>query len=66
MEESLLLAARLASDKRIFSLVVDTEKAGLVHFDLARRLAAAMDALYFRIEDLKADTLVHIIKEATS
>jgi len=65
MEESLLLAARLASDKRIFSLVVDTEKAGLIHFDLARRLAAAMDARYFRIEDLKADTLVHIIKEAT-
>jgi len=66
VEESLLLATRLASDERIYSLVVDTEKPGLVHFDLARRLAAAMNAQYFRIEDLKADTLVHIIKEAAS
>jgi magnesium chelatase subunit D len=41
---------------------VDTEAPGLVTFDLAGRLAAALDARYFKIDDLKAQTLIDIVK----
>ncbi len=62
VEESLLLASALARDKRIRSIVVDTEEAGLVTFGLARRLAGAMEAQYFKIDDLKAQALVDIVR----
>jgi magnesium chelatase subunit D len=65
MEESLELASRLAADERIRFIVVDTESQGLVNFGLARKLAGSMNAQYFKIEDLKADTLVNIVKENT-
>jgi len=61
--EALELAGRLAQDERVRFIVVDTESQGLVHFGLARELAQAMAADYFKIEDLKADTLVNIAKE---
>lgn len=64
--EVLALADRLAREERIRYIVVDTEPAGLVHFDLARELAQALGADYFRIEDLKAETLVNIAKENVS
>jgi magnesium chelatase subunit D len=61
--EALDLAGRLGLDERVRFIVVDTESQGLVHFDLARELAMAMQAEYFKIEDLKADTLLNIAKE---
>jgi magnesium chelatase subunit D len=33
-----------------------------VTFGLAQKLAGAMNAQYFKIEDLKADTLLNIVK----
>lgn len=63
VEEALLIAERLVADGRIHPIVVDTEKMGIVQFGLAKKLAAVMNAAYFRIEDLKADTLVRIVKE---
>ncbi|WP_157068123.1 vWA domain-containing protein, partial [Desulfosarcina cetonica] len=64
LDEAVLLAERLASDARIRFIVVDTESRGLVRFGMARKLAGAMDAQYFQIEDLKADTLINIAKES--
>lgn len=64
--EALALARRLAQEERVRYIVVDTESQGLVHFGLARELAQAMAADYFKIEDLKADTLVNIAKENLS
>ena len=64
LDESMLLAERLAADARIRFIVVDTESRGLVRFGMARKLAGAMDADYFQIEDLKADTLINIAKES--
>ncbi|MFH1153882.1 MAG: putative cobaltochelatase [Pseudomonadota bacterium] len=61
-EESVLLASRLSTDERIRFLVVDTEAEGLISFGLARRLAAALDAGYYRIQDLKSNTLVDLVK----
>jgi magnesium chelatase subunit D len=63
LEESLELASRLAGDKRIRFIVVDTESQGLVNFGLARNLAVSMEAQYFKLEDLKADTLLNVVKE---
>ena len=62
VEESLYLAEALSRDQRIRSIVVDTEEAGLVTFGLARRLAGAMEAQYFKIDDLKAEALVNIVR----
>jgi magnesium chelatase subunit D len=62
VEEALGLAAAMARDERIHHIVVDTEDPGLVTFGLARRLAAALSAEYFKIDDLKAKTLVDIVK----
>ncbi|WP_449245688.1 putative cobaltochelatase [Desulfobacca acetoxidans] len=63
MTEAFDLASRLGLDERVRFIVVDTESQGLVRFGLARELAIAMQAEYFKIEDLKADTLVNIAKE---
>ncbi|MDZ7596729.1 MAG: putative cobaltochelatase [Desulfobacterales bacterium] len=62
VEEALDLAAAMALDGRIRHIVVDTEEEGLVTFGLARRLAVALSADYFKIETLKAQTLVNIVK----
>jgi magnesium chelatase subunit D len=62
LDEAYAFAGRLASDERIRFIVVDTEAKGLVTFGLARKLAGAMNAQYFKIEDLKADTLINIVK----
>jgi magnesium chelatase subunit D len=62
LDEAMLFADRLAAEERIRFIVVDTESQGLVSFGLADRLAGAMGAQYFKIEDLKADTLMNIVK----
>jgi magnesium chelatase subunit D len=62
VDEALRLATAMARDERIQHIVVDTEEAGLVTFGLAQRLAAALQARYFKIEDLKAQSLVNIVK----
>jgi magnesium chelatase subunit D len=63
VEEALDFASKMASDRRVLYIVVDTEEPGLVNFGLAGRLAGALGARYFKIEELKADQLVNIIKE---
>jgi magnesium chelatase subunit D len=62
LDEVLALADRLALDARIRFIVVDTESRGLVTFGMAHQLAVAMNARYFKIEDLKADSLLNIVK----
>ncbi|MGD9248551.1 MAG: putative cobaltochelatase [Desulfobacteraceae bacterium] len=62
LDEAYAFAERLAMDERIRFIVVDTEDNGLVTFGLAQKLASAMNAQYFKIEDLKADTLLNIVK----
>ncbi len=63
LEEALELAERMAMDERIRFIVIDTESPGIIQFGLARKMAMALGAQYFRIEDLKADTLLNIAKE---
>ena len=63
-EEALVLADRMAEDERVKFVVVDTEPQGVVRLGLAGRLAAAMNAEIFRIEDLKAQDLVDIARRS--
>jgi len=46
-------------------VVVDAEKEGFLHFGLARRLAETLGAAYYRIEDLRATTLVEAVRTLT-
>ena len=62
VDEALRLATAMGRDERIQHIVVDTEEVGLVTFGLARRLAASLQARYFKIDDLKAQSLVNIVK----
>jgi magnesium chelatase subunit D len=61
-EEALKLARAMASEERVKYAVVDTEEPGIMSFGLAVRLAEALGADYFKTEDLKAETLVDIVK----
>ncbi|MGB5156947.1 magnesium chelatase subunit D family protein [Desulfobacterium sp. N47] len=63
MDEAVDFAARLSDDGRIRIIVVDTESQGLVKFGLAQKLAGAMNAQYYKIEDLKSESLLNIAKE---
>lgn len=63
VEEMIGLAGQLALEKRVKYIVVDTEEEGLVTFDLAGRLAASLEAEYFKTNDLQAGELVNIVRE---
>lgn len=65
LDEAFRLAQKVADEERIRFLVVDTEEPGLVNFGLAKKIAGLLDAWYYRIDDLKADTLVSIVKTMT-
>jgi len=53
----------IRNDERIKALVIDVEKGTFLTFGLARELALTLGADYYKIEDLKADTLVQAIKQ---
>ena len=59
-EEALALASKMGRDERVRYVVVDTEPQGIVCLGLALKLSQALNADYFKIEDLKAEDLVEI------
>ncbi len=61
-QEALELADRIALEDRIRFIVVDSESQGAVSFGLAEKLAARLNAEYFKIKDLKVNHLVDIAK----
>ena len=62
MEECLELSRRLSRDRRIRTIVVDTEAPGLIRFGLATQIAQALDATYVKTDDLRADTLLELVR----
>ncbi len=62
LRESLSVARSMARDDRIKFIVVDTEPAGMIAFGLARKVAESLDAEYCRIEDLKANKLLDVVR----
>ena len=63
VDEAFRLGEAMAREERVQYIVVDTEEAGLVTFGLAQKLAISLQARYFKIDELKAKTLVDIVKE---
>ncbi len=63
VEEMLHLARQLRREERAKYIVVDTEEQGMITFDLASRLASALEAEYFTINDLRAEELVNIVRD---
>jgi magnesium chelatase subunit D len=62
VQEVFDLALKMAMEDRIQFIVVDSENNGPVSFGLARKLAANLNANYFKIDDLKANQLLDIVK----
>jgi magnesium chelatase subunit D len=57
------IAGEIKDDSRIKTVVIDVEKPGLISFGLAYQLSIHMGAKYFKLEDLRADTLVEVLKK---
>lgn len=62
VDEAFGFAQKMGVEDRIKYIVVDTEQLGIVRFGLAKKLASALSADYFKIEDLKADELIDIAR----
>ena len=58
------MAALIREEERIKTLVIDVEKDGFITFGLAQKLAQTLGGDYYKIDDLKADTLVQAVKQA--
>jgi len=65
LKEARRAAALIREEERIKSLVVDVEKDGFLQFGLTERLAEWLGAVYYRVEDLKADVLVEAVHRLT-
>ncbi|MFZ5651040.1 MAG: putative cobaltochelatase [Bacillota bacterium] len=63
LAEARRAAEMIGAEERIKTLVVDVEKNGFLTFGLARELAVALGAEYYKIDDLKADTLVQAVRQ---
>src|SRR5665648_101362 len=62
-KEALKAAEIIQEEARIKSIVIDVEKKGFLTFGLARELAHSLGAEYFKIDDLKADSLVQVVRQ---
>ena len=63
LSEAMEMAEEIKNDARVNTAVVNVEKSGLISFGLAHQLSLQMGARYFKIEDLKADTLVKVLQK---
>jgi len=63
VDEAMTFASRMGMDERVSYVVVDTEDTGITCFGLAEKLAEAAGARYFKMEDLRADSLVSLVKD---
>ncbi|PKM48032.1 MAG: magnesium chelatase [Firmicutes bacterium HGW-Firmicutes-8] len=65
LKEALRAAEIIREEERIKTLVIDVEKKGFLTFGLARELAHGLEAEYYKIDDLKADTLVQAVRQSS-
>lgn len=65
LREAARAAEIIRAEERIKILVIDVEKKGFLTFGLARELAHNLGADYYKIDDLKADTLVQAVRQSS-
>lgn len=63
LRAALRAAELIREEERIKTLVVDVEKESYFTFGLARQLADTLGAEYYKLDDLKAETLVQTIRD---
>jgi magnesium chelatase subunit D len=63
IQEAMEIGNSIKEDGRIRTIVIDVEKAGLLSFGLARQLAAQMGSKYFKVEDLKAEKIIEVLRD---
>ncbi|QSZ28195.1 VWA domain-containing protein [Aceticella autotrophica] len=56
--------ASLVKKEEIKSIVIDVEKDNFITFGLAKEIADLMDAKYYKIDNLKAETIIDAVKES--
>ncbi len=64
LAEAFRVAEMMREEERIKALVVDVENSGFLSFGLARQLAAVMAADYYKLWDLKVESLVEAVHSA--
>jgi magnesium chelatase subunit D len=60
-----LRAAELICQEGIHAIVIDTEK-DFISLHIAEQLAKTMGAVYYKVDELKAEQLKTIVKSRTS
>ena len=60
VKESLEAAEKIKND-RIRAIVVDTEE-GFIKLEMAKTLSEAMGAEYYKLENLKSEDMLNLIK----
>jgi len=60
-----LRAAELIRQEGIHAIVIDTEK-DFISLHIAEQLAKTMGAIYYKVDELKAEQLKTIVKSRTS
>ncbi len=63
VQEAMAYAEKMGQDKRIKFIVVDTEPDSVVQFGLAGKLSRACKGEYCKIDDLKTDSLVSLVRD---
>lgn len=61
--EAAKVAETIQEEERIKTLVIDVEKKSFVSFGLAKELALKLGAKYYKVDELKANTLVQAVKD---
>jgi magnesium chelatase subunit D len=56
--------ASIVKKEAIKSIVIDVEKDNFITFGLAKEIADLMDAKYYKIDNLKAQTIIDAVKES--
>lgn len=62
LDEIKKVSQMIYEENKIKTLVIDVEKKNLLSFGLAKQLADNLGGVYYKIEDLKADTLVQAVR----
>ena len=62
-EELQDIAERMAKIKAVETMIIDTERSGMMSFGIARRLAETLGASYYRLEDMKDGELGEVVRK---